>query len=402
MISFSEARDRVVASINPLTATELQPVNYAFGRVLAEPLIAPFDIPRQHNSAMDGFGVRFEDISPDTEVILPVSAEIPTGICPSTSITPKTAVRIMTGAVTPPGCDVVIPQEDVIRDADGIRIPPGQKLQQNIRLAGEDMRQGTQIISRGRRLTPADLGILAAFGYSKVNVIRRLRVALLSTGNEITALDQQLAPGKIYDSNRAILTGLLIALGIEVIDLGIARDSREEISAALENGARADAVITSGGVSVGDFDLVRNVLSERGTIAFWQVAMKPGKPQAYGYLGDTPFFGLPGNPVSSFVVFQLIVRPALLRLMGALPEIDRHLRLPLRGGAIRKKHHRMDFMRAIIHFDPNGAWVESAGEQGSGMLNSLSRANALIILPPHPIEIPEGDLVDVWEINYSV
>ncbi|MBF0322127.1 MAG: molybdopterin molybdotransferase MoeA, partial [Magnetococcales bacterium] len=279
--------------------------------------------------------------------------------------------------------------------------PAGQRAGQNLRRAGEDIRAGTQVFPQGRRLTPADLGLLTSLGFAHIMVMSRLRVALLSTGNEIQAVGAPLAPGHVYDSNRTTLRASLEAMGITVIDLGLVRDDREQIRAALRKGSTsADAVITTGGVSVGDYDLVKEILAKEGVIDFWKVGMKPGKPQAYGRLGKAAFFGLPGNPVSCLAVFLLLVRPALLRMMGAAPEPDRCLQLPLRGRLV-KKHTRMDFQRGVVHFAADGAWVESTGAQGSGMLTSMSRANAFIVLPPSPLEMNMGDIAEVWLIDYA-
>lgn len=400
MITFNEARAQVIADMVPITEVETIPVTQTLGRVLAQPMIAPFSVPNHDNSAMDGYGVRMADLSSTGAVELRVIGDLPAGGLPHDSLQEGEAVRIMTGAPIPQGCDVVVIQEVVIREGNRVVIPPGQKRLQNIRPVGGDIRQGTEALPQGRRLNPADMGVLASLGLARVPVIRRLRVALLSTGNEVTPLNQPLPPGGVYDSNRVSLTGALLALGTEVIDLGLVRDQRDEILFALEHGTQvADVIISSGGVSVGDFDLVKSVLSAQGEIQFWKVAMKPGKPLAYGRLKQTAFFGLPGNPVSSLVVFYLLVRPALLRLMGARSEIERYLRLPLRGG-VRKNHNRVDFLRGMIHFDPNGAWVESVGEQGSNILSGMAKANALIVLPQSPIEIPDGGLVDVLELNY--
>ncbi|MBF0135980.1 MAG: molybdopterin molybdotransferase MoeA [Magnetococcus sp. DMHC-1] len=401
MISFAEARERVLAGVNPTGRTEQIDVIAGLGRVLAMPITAPLDVPNHDNSAMDGYGVRLADLSPTRETILTVVADLPAGDRLTQPLAAGEAVRIMTGAPIPAGCDCVVMQEHVQRQANQVTIPPDQRSGQNIRRAGEDIRTGTLVLEQGRRLTPADLGLLTSLGCTSITVTEKLRVAVLSTGNEIQPVGTPLLPGHLYDSNRTTLKTALEALGVTIVDLGLARDDREEIQAAMARGvASADAVITTGGVSVGDYDLIKEILAREGHIDFWKVAMKPGKPQAYGRLGEAAFFGLPGNPVSCLAVFLLMVRPALLHMMGATPEPDRRLRLPLRGRLV-KKHGRMDFQRGVVHFDADGPWVESTGAQGSGILTSMSRANAFIVLPPPPTEMHTGDLVDVWLIDYN-
>ncbi|MBF0159463.1 MAG: molybdopterin molybdotransferase MoeA [Magnetococcales bacterium] len=401
MISFYEARERVLAGITPVTDEEMVPVTQALGRVLARAIVAPFHVPNHDNSAMDGYAVRIDDLDAVAETRLRVVAYAPAGTAPLSSLVAGTAARIMTGSPVPSGCNAVVMQEEVHRDGDWVVIPPGQKINQHIRPAGEDIVQGSTVLPSGRRLTPADLGIISSLGMTQVSVKRRIRAAILSTGNEIVPAGQPLPPGCVHDSNRINLIGCLTALGSEIMDLGLVRDRHQEITAALRRGGEAaDALISSGGVSEGDLDLVKMVVSELGSVVFWKVAMKPGKPQAYGRLGQAAFFGLPGNPVSSMVVFLLMVRPALLRLMGALPEPDHRLQLPIKGGW-HKRHDRMEFLRGRVHFDPAGAWVESSGGQGSGMLSGMAHANAFVALPEEARQIADGELVDVWLMRYD-
>lgn len=400
MISFDEARARVLEQVHPVTATETIAVGEGLGRVLAETVTAAFPVPNHDNSGMDGYGVRLADLAADQPVTLTVAADIPAGERLERALAPGEAVRIMTGAPVPPGCDCVVMQEVVTRAGDQVTIPPGQKPRQNIRPAGEDIKAGETVFTPGRRLGPADLGLLTSLGLTHVTVHRRLTVALLSTGNEVVACGSPLLPGQVHDSNRASLTAALAALGVTVLDLGLVRDDRDALTAALVRGGReADAVISTGGVSVGDYDLVKEVLGHEGDIHFWKVAMKPGKPQAYGRLGSAEFFGLPGNPVSGMVVFLLIVRPALLRMMGALPEPPRELTVPFRG-TLTKRHDRMDFMRGIVHFGAGEPWVTLTGPQGSGLLSSMARANALLLLPAEPVTLGDGDPVRVMLIDY--
>lgn len=400
MITVEEAKARVLAQVVPVTETETLAVAQCLGRVLAQDAVAPDDVPNHANSGMDGFGVRLADLSSTDPVALVVVADLPAGDYREQPLQAGEAVRIMTGAPIPPGCDCVVMQEVVQQDGDRVIIPAGQKSGQNIRPAGEDLRRGDQVLAAGRRLGPAELGVLTSLGLVAVPVYRRIKVAVVSTGNEVVEPGTPLQPGQVYDSNRTALRAALTALGVEVIDLGLVRDDRQAIATTLARaGQEADAVISTGGVSVGDFDLVKEVLLQEGSIDFWQVAMKPGKPQAYGKLGRAAFFGLPGNPVSGLVVFLIVVRPALLKLMGASPEPERQCRLPFRG-QYNKRHNRMDFIRGVVRFAADGAWVETTGPQGSGLLTSMARANALIVLPENPVQLQDGSLVDVRLIDY--
>lgn len=406
MISFYEAKKGVLDQIEPIQEREEVAVQLALGRVLAEPIMAVENVPNHDNSAMDGYAVRTADLT-DQAVTLRVVAELPAGA--SRLLTPLQAgeaVRIMTGAPIPLGSDCVIMQEQVQRLGDQVTIPPGQQPGQHIRPAGEDIRCGAEIFPAKRRLNAADLGLLTALGRVTVPLYRRPRVALLSTGNELVETGTPLAPGQIYDSNRAALRAALTSLGVEVLDLGIVRDDRTALETAFKRGStEADALISTGGVSVGDYDLVKEILAKEGTIHFWQVSMKPGKPQAYGRLGRAHFFGLPGNPVSSLTVFLLIVRPALLKMMGATPEPTRRFLARFRG-EWHKRHNRMEFLRGITHFtdqesDPDHPpWVEITGAQGSGILTSLSKANVFIVLPEGPLTLTDGQLVTVQWIDY--
>jgi molybdopterin molybdotransferase len=322
----------VLDKVIPIRDEETIPVSNALGRVLARPAIAGFPVPNHDNSAMDGYAVRFADLDVAQPVTLRVVATLPAGDYMERPINPGEAVRIMTGAPIPPGCDCVVMQERITRSGHNIAVPPGQKPGQHIRAAGEDIPEGTVVLPPGRRLKPADLGLMTALGLKELGVRRRVKVALLSTGNEVIETGWPLRPGQVYDSNRSALRGALHALCVNVLDLGLVGDDEEAIKAALAKGDReADAVITTGGVSVGDHDLVKTVLARMGQIDFWQVAMKPGKPQAYGRLENALFFGLPGNPVSGMVVFHTIVRHALLAMMGATPQPDKMLKARFRG-----------------------------------------------------------------------
>ncbi|MBF0428421.1 MAG: molybdopterin molybdotransferase MoeA [Magnetococcales bacterium] len=399
MISIDEAIAIVKANI-PEPVAEESLLDEALGRTLAEDILAPEPSPRYTNSAMDGYAVRTGDLLADRSVTLRVVADLPAGNRLDHPLGTGEAVRIMTGAPIPAGSDCVVMQELVQRVGDQVLIPVGRVVGENIRATGEDIRVGDAVLPQGCRLRPAHLGLLTSLGFAQVRVWRRPVVALLSTGDEVIEAGNSLLPGQVYDSNRSSLRAALMALGVEVLDLGLVRDSREAIAAAfVRGGEEADAVISTGGVSVGDYDLVKEVLLGQGDIHFWQVAMKPGKPQAYGRLGKAHFFGLPGNPVSGLTVFLLIVRPALLRMMGAEDEPPRRLRATFRG-VLNKKHSRMDFIRVVAHFETDGVWVETTGPQGSGILTSLAKANALMILPEPPVKLTDGDEVTIQLIDY--
>ena len=408
MISFFEAKRRVLEQIEIIQgAVEQCPLQQALGRVLAQPIVAPEPVPNHANSAMDGYALCTRDLSTTATTTLRVVAELPAGSRLLAPLQPGEAVRIMTGAPIPTGSDCVIMQEQVQRQEERLTVPPGQQPGQHIRPAGEDIRQGQHILPAGRRLGAADLGLLTSVGCVTVPLYRRIRVALLSTGNELLTPGTPLAPGQLYDSNRAALHAALTLLGAEVVDLGVVRDEREAMEAAFKRGSEeVDALISTGGVSVGDYDLVKEILAKEGSIDFWKVAMKPGKPQAYGRLGNAHFFGLPGNPVSSLTVFLLIVRPALLKMMGATAQPVKQFQAAF-AGAWSKRHPRMEFLRAVVHFDSRDGlpeqtpWVEVSGAQGSGILSGLAKANAFIVLPEGPLQITDGNWVTVQWIDYA-
>ncbi len=405
MMPFEEARARVLERVRPVSETEEVALDQALGRVLAAPVVAGVSVPNHANSAMDGYAVRWDDLSQTEDSELTVVGTVPAGGRAERPLGPGQAMRIFTGAPVPEGCDCVVIQEVVRRDGDRLIVPAGQERGQNVRAAGQDITAGATILPAGHRLSPPDVGLITSVGQGRVRVWRRLRVAVLSTGNEVfePGADQppDLAPGQLFDSNRAALKAALVAAGVEVIDLGIARDVREQIAGALRRGAaEADIVLTSGGVSVGDFDLVKDVIAELGAIDFWKVAMKPGKPQAHGRLGRAEFFGLPGNPVSVMVTYLLFVRPAIEVMSGAPAPALKVLELPWQGAPLHKRHARAEFARGVIRYDGAGAHVTSTGAQGSGILSSMSAANALVWLPEGPVDLAPGDPVRVIPIEW--
>ena len=386
MIAVADAHARTLALIARPTPPEPLPLVRALGRVLAQDVAAPFDVPPADNSAVDGYAVRGADLVPGGRTRLRVAQDLPAGAVFQGVLGPGEVLRIMTGASIPAGADTVVPQELAERDGDIVvlaAVEPGA----NVRARGEDVRAGVPVLARGAVLRPQELGLLASLGFREVAVHRRPRVALLSTGDEVVDPGQPRQPGQIYDANRFSLLGLVEAAGGLAIDRGIVPDCHAELRARLvEAAADADVVLTSGGVSVGDYDFVKAVLAELGGIDFWQVAMQPGRPLAVGQIGGTHFFGLPGNPVASVLCFLLFVRPALWKLAGR-----RDLE-PLRFTAratepMPKKTGRREFKRGILRFTPDGWEVGTTGPQGSGILSSMVAANCLIIL-----EEPRGDV----------
>jgi molybdopterin molybdotransferase len=317
LLTVAQAQARILDGITPVTGSETLPVREALGRVLAEDIISPIDVPSHTNSAMDGYAVRAADL-PDTgvrEFLVPGTSWA--GRPWLVPIEPGQAVQIMTGGMMPEGADTVVMQEQVEREGDTVRIGSGHRCGQNVRAAGEDA-TGQQVFSAGRLLSAADIGVLASLGLGEARVYRRLKVAFFSTGDELRPVGEPLGPGEIHDSNRYTLYGMLKKLGVEIIDLGVVRDRRELIEQAFREAAdSADAIITSGGVSVGEADFVKETLERLGNMSFWKIAMKPGRPVTFGHIDDAVFFGLPGNPVSVMVTFFVFVRQALRKMTGA-------------------------------------------------------------------------------------
>lgn len=402
----ADARAAIAAALSPVREVETVPLARALGRVLADDVISPIDVPAHDNSAMDGYAFAGADLDAQGDTVLRVSGVLHAGDVPTRAVARGGCVRIMTGAVMPEGADTVVPQELCRVEGDVVRIAPGQlRAGENRRLRGEDLALGRAAVAGGRVLRPADLGLIASLGIATVTVRRRLRVALFSTGNELRALGQPLEPGCIYDSNRHSLAGALERLGVEVIDLGLARDDPAALAATLDEAiARADAVVTSGGVSVGDADHTRDLLASRGEVAFWKVAMRPGRPFAFGPLhpreGDAGrtawLFALPGNPVAALVTFYVFARDALMRLAGASPAPLPVLRARCTT-AIRKRPGRTEFQRAIVSPGADGRWeVRLTGSQGAGVLRSMAEANALLVLDHGQKSVAAGDEVEVW------
>ncbi len=395
-LTIADARQILFETLSPVAGREFVSVRQALGRILFNNVVAPFDVPAHTNSAMDGYAVRIGDLSPDGETRLTVIGTAFAGNAFRGEVGAGQAVRVMTGAVLPSGADTVVVQECVSVEGDALFIPAGQTAGQNVRLAGEDLAQGTPALPAGKRLGPAEIGLLASLGIGEVIVRRRLRVAFFSTGDEIASINQPLRPGEVYDSNRYTLYGLLSKLGVELIDMGVVRDDPAALERALlDASAQADVILTTGGVSVGDADYVRELIARNGEVSFWKLNIKPGRPLAFGRVGNVWLFGLPGNPVSAMVTFCEVVLDALLRLMGCDPLPERPVFNVPCVSRIDKSPARREFARGILFAD-NGVWkVRLAGSQGSGVLSSMSRANCFIVLPEDAGNVNEGDRVDV-------
>ncbi|HTT08547.1 MAG TPA: gephyrin-like molybdotransferase Glp [Gammaproteobacteria bacterium] len=395
-LTCDEALRRLLAAVSPVDGIDHVTLRNSLGRVLAEDVVSNVNVPAYANSAMDGYAVRSGDLPVQDTVRLRIAGSSYAGKPCSATVQPGECVRITTGAILPQGADSVVIQEHVERLGDKIRVGGGHKAGDNVRAAGEDIAVGQTVLKTGRRLTPADLGLLASLGIGTVPVRRRLKVAFLSTGDELKPVGEQLAPGEIHDSNRHTLHAMLTRLGVEVADFGIVRDDRAATRAAFKGAARGrDAVISSGGVSVGEADFVKEILNEQGKMNFWKVAMKPGRPLTFGQLGDAVFFGLPGNPVSVMVTFYQFVQPALRKMMGEAPHAPLLLKAVTRS-RLKKKPGRVEFQRAMLECDENGRLsVSTTGMQGSGILTSMSQANCFIILPMDSGNIEAGALVDV-------
>ncbi len=396
LLTVEQALERIGAEVDTIGGFEQLPLRSALGRILAEEILSPINVPPHANSAMDGYAVRAADLGGATTVVLQVIGTALAGHPYTGAVAPGQAVRIMTGAKMVDGADTVVMQEHVTREGETIRISSGHKQGQNVRHPGEDIALGQQVLARGKRVGPAELGLLASLGIAEVKVMRRLRVAFFSTGDELRSLGQPLEEGQIYDSNRYTLHGMLTRLGADLVDMGVVPDRRDAVAAAFTQAAAvADVLITSGGVSVGDADYVKETLDRLGRINFWKIAMKPGKPLAFGKLGNTVFFGLPGNPVSSMATFYQIVQPTLRRMTGE-GEV-KPLRLMLRCTTdLKKTPGRADFQRGKLERDSNGLLtVRSTGAQGSHVLSSMSQADCFIILPADWGNVPAGTMVEV-------
>jgi molybdopterin molybdotransferase len=392
VLSVEDAQAQVLARARPLE-TELLDVRSALGRVLAEPVVSRRTIPPWPNSSMDGYAVRAADTEA-APAVLRVTARIAAGMVPDRPIGPGEAARIFTGAPLPEGADAVVPQEEVEADGDGIRVRRPVERGAWVRPRGEDVQAGERVLEPGRRLGAAEIGLLATLGHSPVRVHRRPRVAVLSTGNELADLGTEPGPGQIPNTNSYSLAAQVLEAGAEPLNLGVAGDDVDALESRLRWGLTADVLLTSAGVSVGELDLVREALARIGaTLHLWQVAMRPGKPITFGTLGDRLVFGLPGNPVSAMVTFELFVRPAL-RKMSGLAQLFRPRILARAGETIANPGSRRGYLRVRLEADPGGYTARLTGDQGSAILRSMVLADGLAVVPPQTV-IQKDETVEV-------
>jgi molybdopterin molybdotransferase len=387
----------IAALVTKVQAVEAVALRSSLGRVLARDLVSTIDVPSHDNSAMDGYALRGAELAPNGETRFTVAGSGFAGANFDGAVPPGQCLRIMTGAVMPAGLDTVVPQELTRRNGDTVVVPAGAvRTGDNRRLAGEDLARGEVAVATGRVLRPADLGLAASLGRAELPVFRKLRVAFFSTGDELRSIGEPLDAGCVYDSNRYTIWAMLTRLGVEVIDLGVIRDDPAALEAAFSQAAAsADAVITSGGVSVGEADHTKQVMKKLGDVLFWTIAMRPGRPMAVGRIGNAVLFGLPGNPVAVMVTFYAFVRGALLAMSGAAREP-----LPLLRAAstapIRKKPGRTEYQRGVVGRAADGGWqVTLTGAQGSGILRSMSQANGLVVLHHGQGNVAAGEAVDV-------
>lgn len=418
MISVEEARDRILAFFDRLPA-ERKPLLDALGQVLAEDVVAPFDIPPLDNTAMDGYAVRAADTAGASEsspVELRVVADLAAGYIHETPLGPGEAIRIMTGAPMPPGADAIVPFEETDETLRGpneaprkgatVRVMKAANVHANIRFRAEDVKQGQAVVPAGRVLRPSEVGVLASIGLNEVAVYRRPVVAVLSTGDEITEPGQPLLPGRIYDANAYSVAAMVRKFGGIPRLLGISRDTVEDMTRKIHEGLDADMLVTSAGVSRGDFDVVKDVLAREGAIDFWTVRMKPGKPLAFGAFTAPDgrrvgHLGLPGNPVSSMVSFELFGRPAIFKMLGRSDWERPIIRAVTRDRVVNADGRRF-YARCIVSRGEDGRWyADLTGPQGSGILTSMSAANALTIIPESLPEAKPGDEIEVMMLDWE-
>jgi len=389
-----KAIEAIKACLSPVQEVEVVEIRKALGRILAQEIVPDIDVPAHDNSAMDGYAVRFSDLHEETS-LEEIGAALG-GMPFQGPVGKKQCVRIMTGAVMPQGTDAVVIQEVVKREGKRVVVPAGQKKGQNVRYAGEDLRIGVPVLESGKHLRPAEIGLIASLGIGEVKVKRRLRVAFFATGDELASIGARLKEGEIYDSNRYTLHGMLSRLGVEIIDLGVVRDNPDLLEKAfLKAAGAADVVITTGGVSVGEADFIKQLMAKLGEVLFWKIAMRPGRPMAFGKIKNSYLFGLPGNPVAVMVTFYQFVRDALLHLSGRTGDYAVPLLKAISSEKIRKVAGRTEYQRGILYRE-GGEWkVRTTGQQGSGVLRSMSEANCFIVLEHERGSVAAGEPVQV-------
>lgn len=401
LMDFDVAFGRLISEAKPITEAEKIDISSALDRVLAEDIIALFNVPPHNNSAMDGYAVRSSDLlSPGSLKLVGTTLA---GQVYSDTLKSGECIRIMTGAPVPDSADAVVMQELTRAENETIHFEKAVKHGDNVRMAGEDIQEGTVVLSHGKLLSPTDIGLIASLGFQSVSVIRKIRVALMSTGDELVEPGNSLEAGQIFESNRYALNAMLKRLNVDVIDMGIIPDTAEATEMAfISADEKADIVVTSGGVSVGDADFVKPMLKKLGNIEFWKIAIKPGKPFAYGKLPNSYFIGLPGNPVSALVTFNQLAVPFMGVVSGAALKSASDIQA-IADKSFKKKPGRLEFQRAIGFLDEAGQWhVKSTGAQGSGILSSMGKANGFVILPAESTGSDEGEQVTFRLFDHSI
>ena len=400
-MSVAKAKLFIQAHLSPLTACEQVPIKDSLGRVLAEAVLSPAQVPNYDNSAMDGYAFNSLDIAAEGQTTLSLIGTAFAGKGFDQPLQTGQCVRIMTGAMMPSGTDSVIVQEKVSLAGDSISFSKPASSKMNVRYAGEDLSLGQTVLATGHLMQAADLGLLASLGIAQISVYRKLKVAFFSTGDELAGIGQPLKIGQVYDSNRYTLFGMLSRLGVDIIDLGAIADDPDLLEKTLLAASQqADAVITSGGVSVGEADHMKTLLSKHGQVLFWKINMKPGRPLAYGKIGQAHYFGLPGNPVAVMVTFYQFVRVALLTLMGQTPVPPLPTFNVVCTEPIKKQSGRTEFQRGILYTDQDGSWkVKPTGNQGSAILSSMSKANCFIVLDEAVGSLDAGATVAVQVLH---
>jgi molybdopterin molybdotransferase len=394
----AKAREFIQQFLNPVSVFETLALAESLGRVLAEDITSPSNVPNYNNSAMDGYALKATDVSASRLMVIGTAFA---GKAFEGTVADGQCVRIMTGGAIPKGADTVVVQEKTVVDGEFINIIEAPKPHANVRYAGEDLKLGQTVLATGHLIRPADLGLIASLGIGEVRAYRKLKVAFFSTGDELVSVGQPLQTGQVYDSNRYTLFGMLTKLGVEIMDMGAIADDPTLLENTLLSAAvQADVVITSGGVSVGEADYMKLLLAKHGQVMFWKVAMKPGRPLAYGKVGNAHYFGLPGNPVAVMVTFYQFVRDALLRLMGQSSPVSLPMFSVQCTQAIKKMTGRTEFQRGILFADTDGSWrVKPTGAQGSALLSSMSLANCFIVLDETVGNLEAGAMVQVQVLD---
>ena len=394
LLSVDDALARIEERVTAVVEIEMAPLGTASGRVLARDVVAPMNLPPHANSAVDGYAFAHADLAPGRETVLPVSGRAAAGHPLGRPAERGAAVRIFTGAPMPEGTDTVMMQEDCVVEDGRVRLKPGIRKGANRRHAGEDVAEGAVALALGRRLSPADVGLAAALGYCELRVFRRLRVALLSTGDEVRDPGMALLPGMIYDANRFMLAALLDGLGCAVSDLGIRPDREAALADTLATASAGhDLIVTSGGVSTGEEDHVKPAIERLGGLHFWRLAIKPGRPVALGQIGGVPLIGLPGNPVAALVTFVVLARPLILKLAGAAASAPRLF--PVRAGFdYRKKPGRREYVRASLQREGKDLLAVKYARDGAGILSSITRSEGLVVVDEETSDVAPGMTVD--------